>query len=127
MMNVRRGADAYRQIEARSRSPLELVVMLYDGALRFTAAAADAHRAGDRARRGEAITRCLSILNELQSTLNLTEGGDVARELDRLYVYMQQRLLEVTLHDNADGLAEVQRLLQPLRASWATITDGGGQ
>jgi flagellar protein FliS len=116
-----RGAEAYRQTEARSRSPLELVVMLYDGALRFVGNAMEADARGHRGDRGAAISRALAVLGELQSTLNLAEGGDVARELDRLYTYMQQRLLDVTVHDDRKALDEVRRLLTPLRSSWAEL------
>jgi flagellar protein FliS len=116
-----RGAQAYRQTEAQSRSPLELVVMLYDGALRFVGNAAAANTQRDLRARGEAISRALAVLGELQGTLNLSEGGDVARELDRLYGYMQQRLLDVTMKNDGAALTEVEKLLTPLRASWAEI------
>jgi flagellar protein FliS len=116
-----RGAEAYRQTEARSRSPLELVVMLYDGALRFIGEAMEADAARQIARRGQAISRVIAIVGELQSTLNVNDGGDVATELDRLYSYMQQRLLDVTTKKDAAALREVQKLLTTLRDAWTQI------
>ena len=81
-----RGAEAYRQTEARSRSPLELVVMLYEGALRFIGEAREADGTQQLARRATAISKTLAIIGELQSTLDVANGGQVAADLDRLYV-----------------------------------------
>jgi flagellar protein FliS len=122
-----RGAEAYRQTEARSRSPLELVVMLYDGALRFIAEAVEADANRQIARRGHAISRTLAIIGELQNTLNVKEGGDLAAELDRLYAYMQQRLLDVTMKKDKSALPEVQKLLSMLREAWMKIADPAAQ
>jgi flagellar protein FliS len=116
-----RGVDAYRQTEVRSRSPLELLVMLYDGALRFVGEAREADQQRQLARRGQAISRTMAILGELQSTLNMAEGGQVAVELDRLYTYMQGRLLDVTANRDTAALAEVEALLTTLRDAWSQI------
>ena len=116
-----RGAAAYRQVEAQSRSPLELVVMLYDGALtRLTEAAAAAAR-GDLHARGTAISKALAIISALQETLNVQAGGTVAEELDRLYTYASHRLLDVTLKQDVSGIHEVHRLLSGLRDAWQQI------
>ena len=66
-----RGAEAYYQTHVQSRSPLELVVMLYDGALRFCDQAADAMDTGDMATKAVAMSRAFAILAELQNTLNV--------------------------------------------------------
>jgi flagellar secretion chaperone FliS len=114
-----RGAEAYRQTEARSRSPLELVVMLYEGALRFLGEAQDADAGGRVAQRGKAISKTLAIIGELQSTLDMKAGGEVALELDRLYTYLQHRLLDVTMKKDAGALVEVHKLLTTLRDAWS--------
>jgi flagellar secretion chaperone FliS len=126
-MSIPRGAEAYRQTEARSRSPLELVVMLYDGALRFVAEAQEADANGNIAVRGTAISRTLAIVGELQSTLNIEAGGDIARELDRLYSYLQGRLLDVTAKKDKGALPEVHKLLSMVRESWVQIANPAAQ
>lgn len=115
------GADAYRQAEALSRSPLELVVMLYDGALRFLSEAREAMARRDLVSRGRAISRALAIVSELQSTLNLERGGLVADDLDRLYTYINGRLLDVNLKQDATAIDEAHRLLSALRDGWGQI------
>lgn len=118
LVKATRGADAYRRIEAESRSPMELVVMLYDGAVRFAADARDAIARNDVRGRTDAARRVLDIVVELQNTLNVKEGGDIAAELDRLYSYMTSRLLEVTKGDAA-AADEVYKLLGTLREGFS--------
>jgi len=123
-MPMPRGADAYRRVEAESRSPIELVVMLYDGALRFVADARDAHQGQDLIRRARAVSRAMAIVAELQNTLNVRDGGAIAVELDRLYTYISSRLVAVNATGDAAALDEITKLLLPLRDAWAQITPG---
>jgi flagellar protein FliS len=123
--NHARAAAAYRRTEAQSSSPLELVVMLYDGAIRFVTEAREAIAKGDVRARTTAVSRARAIVAELQNTLNMAEGGDVARELDRLYTYMSGRLLEVTANADADAAKEVHKLLTTLRDGWSQIAASG--
>ena len=116
-----RGANAYRQTGVQSSSPLELVVMLYDGLLRHVVAARNAHGRTDLAGRREAFSKALAILTELQSTLNLAQGGEVAASLDRLYTYMIERLLDASARKDMGALDELEKLLRPLREAWAEI------
>ena len=123
MNPMSRGAEAYRQTEARSRSPLELVVMLYDGAVRFVGEAVDADAKREIARRGQAISKAIAIVGELQSTLNVDSGGQLAVDLDQLYSYIQRRLLDVTMKKDTAALPEVQKLLTTLREGWSQIAN----
>jgi flagellar protein FliS len=116
-----RAAQAYRRVESESRSPLELVVMLYDGALRFLGEAADAAGRGDIRGRAHGVSRTLAIIGELQSTLDLEKGGAVADQLDDLYTYLTSRLLDVALKQDATAIEEARKLLTPIRDAWSQI------
>jgi flagellar secretion chaperone FliS len=117
-----RGASAYRQVQVQSRSPLELVVMLYDGALASLTEASGAAARNDIRTRVAAVSKALTIITELQNTLNLDEGGKVAADLDRLYSYASQRLLDVTTRGDLDALQEVHKLLTVVREAWHEIS-----
>jgi len=119
-----RGAGAYRQTSVQSSSPLELVVLLYDGALRHLVAAREAIERQDLVARREALSKALAIVTELQSTLNLEEGGAVAQQLDALYTYMTGRLVDATARKDVKALPEVENLLRSLRDAWAQIATG---
>jgi flagellar protein FliS len=116
--NNPRGAAAYRQVDAHSRSPIELTLMLYDGIIRFLGEAQQAIARKDAAASGAAVSRALAIVGELQNTLNLKDGGAIAAELDRLYTYINSRLLAVTAQRDAGALKEVLALVTTLRDGW---------
>ena len=116
-----RGAVAYQHTSVQSSSPLELVVLLYDGALRHVTAAREATLRNDLVARRDAFSKAMAIITELQSTLNLEQGGQVAASLDSLYTYIIGRLIESTARKDVAALEEVERLLRPLREAWSAI------
>ena len=116
-----RGAIAYQNTSVQSSSPLELVVLLYDGALRHLVAARDAIGRNDLVARRDAFSKAMAIVTELQSTLNVEQGGQVAASLDALYTYMTGRLVDATVKKEAAAIDEVERLLRSLRDAWAQI------
>ena len=118
---ARQAVDSYRQTEVQSRTPLELVVMLYDGALRFIAQARDAIERKDIRARHQAITRTMAIVSELQSTLDMEKGGAVSESLDSLYVYVNGCLLEAGTNRDVHPLDEAAKVLTALRDAWAEI------
>ena len=113
------GAQNYFRTQVESASPMELVVMLYDGAIRFLQEARDANERKDPWARARSASKAIAIVDHLQNTLNVEEGQAVARELDRIYDYMMTRLLDVTIKRDPSGLEEVQRLLTTVREGWA--------
>jgi flagellar secretion chaperone FliS len=117
-----RAAQAYRRVESESRSPLELVVMMYDGALRFLEEASEAVDRGDLRARAHAVSRVLAIIGELQNTLDVEKGGAVADQLDDLYTYLTSRLLDVALKQDVTAIEEARKLLTPIRDAWSQIS-----
>jgi flagellar secretion chaperone FliS len=116
-----RGVQAYYQTHVRSQTPLELVVLMYDGALRFMRLAADAIQRRDLVAKRDAMSRTLAILSELQNTLNMAQGGDIARSLDSLYRYISHLMIEANTSLDPAPVEEAIRLIQPLRDAWAQI------
>lgn len=123
-MTAQRMLSTYRQTEVQSRTPLELVVMLYDGGLAFIHQARAAIERNDIPARRDATTRALAVVSQLQSTLNMEAGGDVARQLDDLYSWVTGRILAATMDNRVEPLDEAARVLAMLRDSWVTIANG---
>jgi flagellar secretion chaperone FliS len=127
-------ARAYRSNAVLTASPGQLVLMLYDGALKALALAREAlDVSAEDPRRiavvNEQLLKAQAILTELQSGLNLDAGGEFARTMHRLYDYHLARLLEANLRKEAGPVIEVERLVRELRDAWAqmlTQQDGGG-
>ena len=118
-----KGAQAYLQTQVQSRTPVELVVMLYDGAITFLGQARDAMAAGDLLAKRHALSRGLAIIQELQNMLNMEAGGEVAERLDGLYTYIQGRCYDANAQRDPAGLDESVRLLTPLRDAWAAVAN----
>jgi flagellar secretion chaperone FliS len=116
-----RAAQTYIQTQVNSRSPLELVVMLYEGLIRFTTEARGAIERRDLAAKRTAMSRALAVLSELQSTLNMNDGGDLARSLDGLYSYMNARMLDASMQNDVAPLDETLKLAGTLREAWIEI------
>ena len=119
--SLARGAEAYQQTLVQSRSPLELVVMLYDGALRFLEQAAEAMDRRDMPAKAEALSKSFAILAELQNTLNVRDGGELARQLDALYAHMHDRLVDANVQRSSEPIRDVIKLLRPLRDAWSQV------
>jgi flagellar protein FliS len=121
MFATARGAAAYRHTHVQSSSPLELVVLLYNGLLDQLLAAGQAFERRDLVAKREHLSRAFAILAELQSTLNMAEGGEIAASLDALYTYAIDRLSHFNVTGERSALDEVHRLLLPLRDAWSEI------
>jgi hypothetical protein len=80
--------------------------MLYEGAIRFLGEAKVCLAKNDTRGRNNAINRTLAILGELQSTLRIDEGGEIAQSLDKLYNYMTRRILDSNLKGVPNGFDE---------------------
>jgi flagellar protein FliS len=126
-MYASRGINAYRQTEVQSRSPLELVVMLYDGALRFMRDARTAFDQRDIRKRGEAISRTMAIIDELQNTLDMKAGGDIAVSLDQLYTFVRERLLDASMRQDPAPVDEAIKVMTNLRDGWSEVSAREGR
>lgn len=104
------------QVNAASRE--ELLVMLYNGAIRFLSEAESAMANGRVARRGELIGRTIDIVSELSATLDHEIGGELADNLEALYLHVNRELLLANIKDDASKLAQVKQLLMGLRDAW---------
>jgi flagellar protein FliS len=119
-------ARTYRANSILTASPGQLVLMLYDGALKAIGLARDAFESNpDNLKRFEVINTQLlkaqAILSELQGGLNLEAGGEFAKTMHRLYDYHNRRLLEANMRKDVAPVIEVERLVRELRDAWAQM------
>jgi flagellar secretion chaperone FliS len=112
---------AYRQQSILTATPGQLVVMLYDGCLRFLHQAAHAMRGGDMAESNVRLIRAEAIIDELHATLDLEQGGVVASRLQGIYVFCNRHLLEARSAQEPEMIEKVSELLAELRDAWAQI------
>ncbi len=125
-------SNPYREMEVRTASPLQLVVRLYEAALRHLRNAEAHHQAGRVKDRAESLARGLAIVGELRNALDMEQGGEVARRLDALYDFAIERLIDANLRADVAGLREVIPILEQLHGAWSEVerrppssTEGG--
>ncbi len=119
-------AHRYREVGIKTANPVQLVVILYDGAIQALQEAQEFLRQKNIPGRARCINRAVGIISELQASLNFSAGGDIAQSLDRLYDYMKQRIFKASVDQSPEPLAEVVTLLGNLRSAWVELARGGG-
>ncbi len=102
-------------------SKLELIVLLYDGAIEFLQKAVFYMGRQDVAKRLHYISRATEIIRELLNALDMETGGQVARHLRELYVYMLDELTLANMEEDPERVARVQDILRVLREGWQGI------
>jgi flagellar protein FliS len=114
-------AHRYREVAVKTANPLQLIVMLYDAAICSLREAQDHMDHKNIAARSRSINRCIAIISELHSCLNLKAGGEIASSLDRLYDYMKRRIFKANVEQSREPLAEIETLLENLRSAWSEL------
>jgi flagellar protein FliS len=116
------GVDVYKEHAVGTQSKGRLIVMLYEGAIKFMNLAASEMEAGNYAAKGQHITKAQDIINELNAVLDLDAGGEVASNLRRLYCFMIKRLSEANTKNDPRLVREVIKLTEELNQGWKAIT-----
>jgi flagellar secretion chaperone FliS len=108
----------YQQNQILSASPERLLLMLYDGAIKFTCQAIHGFEEDNLALAHHGIKKALAIISEFAETLNHEIGGEIAENLDALYTFMIRELTLANLRRDVDKLRTVEGLLRDLRDTW---------
>jgi len=114
-------AAKYRQAQVETATPAQLLVMLYDGAIRFLSIAREKMESRDLESRHTNLIKAQKIIAELLSSLDMKRGGEVAANLQRVYTFMLQQLVEANINDKVAPIDEVLGMLRELRESWADV------
>jgi flagellar secretion chaperone FliS len=111
---------AYTESSVLTASPERLVVMLYDGAIRFLNQSAAAMREGQRDRSREKMRRAEAIVDELNVSLDMSYG-EIPQRLREIYMFCKRTLHTANVRAEPAGIEAVTRLLSELRESWDEI------
>jgi len=113
--------QAYQKAQVNTVDQRKLIVMLYDGAIRFLTTAVEKLNAGDTYEAHNNLIKGKSIIAELLASLNMEQGGDIAKNLQRLYSYMFNELIDANLNKDGTRITHVLHLLRELRVGWQGI------
>lgn len=109
----------YLASQVNTASPEQLMLMLYDGAVRFASLAIKAIEENAPDKRSYYINKTYAILSEFAATLDHNQDAQLAENLDALYNYMQQQLMKANLKNDPKPVGEVKDMLSDLRKTWA--------
>jgi len=123
---MQQGTARYRQMDLTTASPQLLVAKLFGAAVRHTRRACELSSGGDRAERSRAISKALSIVDELRVSLDLERGGEIARNLASLYDFVRERLIRANARQQAGPLREALGILDTLEQAWSELCTRSG-
>jgi len=122
-LNQQQQYNKYLETQVKTASPIQLVCMLYDGAIKFANLALTGIKEGNIEKKTVNIVKTEKIISELRISLNFDKGGEIAANLDRLYDFMYTYLIEANANDDITKLEHVIKMLLSLRESWQSIAN----
>jgi flagellar protein FliS len=111
----------YEETSVNTASPTKLVVMLYEGAIRFLTRAASDIRNRDLVSKRKSVNQAMAIIQHLRLTLDTDKGQEIATELDRLYAYTLSRVLDGSSKLDASAIEEAIKVLADLLPAWEEV------
>ena len=115
--------DQYRRNQISTSSQGRLILMMYEGAIKFTTLAGESITNGDLASQGKYIQKTHDIINELSLALDFKKGGEVAPRLESLYQFALSQLTLANIKSDIKPLQAVLNILNPLLEAWTQLCD----
>jgi flagellar protein FliS len=111
----------YRQLSVQGATPVGLVVMLYDGAIASMQRAITAIDAKDIEKKCAHLNRSLSIIAQLEGTLDFEHGGEVAQTLKQFYAHARARMLQANIENSREILSSLAQQFATVREAWEQV------
>ncbi len=124
-MAIQNGYNNYAKERILNASPAQLTLMLYDGAIKFCNIAIAAIEKGDVVKAHNNIMKVEKIIGEFRATLDFKYP--VAKDFDKVYQYIMDRLIEANIKKDKDILEEVLTHLRTMRETWDEVMKHGKQ
>lgn len=118
--------NKYRTTRTTTVSPLQVLVQLYDGALRYLRSGADAIDAMDPGKRGVALSKAHAIVSELQATLDDSQAPELCAQLHSLYDFVLDQITTANLKQETKPIDDAMKILAELRSAWSELAEQRG-
>lgn len=116
------GITAYQDNAVTTQNKGRLIVILYDGAIKFLRLAIREIENNNYEAKGRYINKAIDIMNELNVVLDMDAGGEIAGNLRKLYIFMINRLSQANVKCDPQMIRDVIKLMEELNQSWKAIT-----
>ena len=118
---MQKASVAYMQTQITTTNQGELLLMLYEGAIKFLTQAKTEIEKQNFAEKGMLISRAMDIIAELDGSLNMEKGGELSKNLHQLYMFCNSHLLKASIKMNVKFVDDVINILEGLRSAYAQI------
>ena len=115
--------NAYKKASVNTLDQNKLIIMLYDGAIKNANFAVEYMKSGEIEKVHDSLIKTKNIVTELLATLNMENGGEIAKNLKSLYSYMFSLLIEANMEKKSEPVLTVIDLLKELRGAWLQIRE----
>ena len=115
--------NAYKKASVNTLDQNKLIIMLYDGAIKNANFAVEYMKSGEIEKVHDSLIKTKNIVTELLATLNMEQGGEIAKNLKSLYSYMFSQLIEANMEKKSEPVLTVVDLLKELRGAWVQIKE----
>jgi len=122
-MSPQSGLHSYQVNDISTSSQGQLILMLYDGALKAVNQSIECMGRKEVAEQGRHILKAQDIVNELSLALDMKLGGEVAKTLEQLYQFVLNQLIQANITSDKMYLESVIKVLSPLRDAWSRISE----
>ena len=115
----------YKKAVLDTTDRVQIILMLYDGALNHMKVAKRKIEAGDISAKCIHLGKVTAIISELSSVLDMENGGEIAERLRSLYTFSLQRLLDANLENDVSAIEDVERVISLIRDGWKDMMKSG--
>lgn len=112
----------YQKTSVETARDIDLVIMCYEKAIQSLTQAQSHYEKDEFEEKAKKLQKALDIITHLQGCLNFEKGGQIARNLDALYTYMNKRMLEADIKHDPEGFCDVIKIMDELKGAWEEIS-----
>ena len=121
--------STYKETRIKTASQGQLIIMLYNEAVRQLDQALNLMELNDSGKKdpariekiGKSVVKTQEIVSELMVSLDFEQGGDIAKNLFSLYTWFNRELMEANISQDARRISTVRDLIDDLRNAWQEV------
>ncbi len=117
----------YRKTVVENTDRVQIVLMLYDGAINHMKMARTKITNGDMMTKGQHFSKATAIISELSNVLDMEKGGEISSNLRKLYDYVLAELLRANMHNDLEALEHSEAVINTIRSGWKEMMTSSRQ
>ena len=117
----------YKQVQVKTANNKKLLIMLYQGCIKFLRIAKKSIREDDFENANEYLKKSQDIVNELRYTLDMEKGGEISNNLYQLYSFMYSELVSANVNKDIQHIETVEEMMLELLETWKEIINNPQQ